>query len=1124
MSDTPSPAVPVPKKSGCLKWFFLGAMLILCALGGGLWFMTTDSGVRLIVLPLLSKNLGVEIHASKAVWKPLSDLTLENLRVGPAEAPMAEVARLQMTYQGAALWKNRHLDISLLSLEKPKIFTRPVNPHALPAPPSKPGKNVNLTWSVGSLKISGLEWNGTRDDHRWKVQNVSLAAAPVTPGREMTLQTDGEFSWSESDPKTEAGGRFELKGTLQWTEDLVPTGLIARLAVDRCKGRIVNESLDGIAVRAAVNLTAAGTGGGQLRDTHVTLERDGIMLTSLTVSGTMTPTLGEAELDFQLGPVRSNILNLLGAARQIDFLDSSLSVTGHLSATSGGQLIRTTGRLEARPLNISSPRLPANLWKPVQLTTEQTVSIDRSKQQVTISKLSLEASQQNAPLLKASLNQPMSLSWAEGHASAGTPPAFVAFQLFPTDLAPWLALMHLPESEQVRSGKVSANASFSASEGGKTLTFDGHFFAEKISFQNTLPTKPSLPLTDGSASFDGVIVVTSLDKVHISPSAIRIAEKGMVLLSGTLDGNMDLSDWAGAGNLDLDLPLPPLFTLKPVPNLTVASGNLKTQIDWKLVSGGHWILQTDLITSSLDVSWKNIRYPKATLTFRGGIDWNTPRLKLQNAQLDLNLNGAPAGSWKGNFSGLTDFSSFESEFTVSNLRQSALAPVIAASFPDGSLRSIDLSGKASMRYGQNGFDIKASADLKQFAFDNRELSGLPPLNFSAAVDMSTLSNATCVIRSASAQWDPTAGAKNQIFVSGEITPALAHLKVQSPSLDFTPWYDRFFPAYRATPGTPAPGPGQNGPVAPPPSAAPTRDLNLTVSVDTLILRSLKLTGLQLTCLKKGPLMKIEKAGAKMGGVPFSLNFQQDMATPSKPVYGMSFNTVSMPITPWLLAFNPGLKDSVSGNINVAFTLGASGTGWQQIGPSLNGSLDFSMRNADIEKIPSIRDGLAQLGKVLDSPQIAAAEIDSIDFSAQVSGGRMTTKDSSIGGDVVQSFFTGSVLWNGALSMDTTFKAKRAALKQSAFFTTLPSLGGQESEWSKLPGAAKLSGTISQPVFTFDKNKMLGEAAVNAGANLLMDLLKGAGKDQKQGQQNPSEPTQQQDDQNALGGLLKGLFK
>ncbi len=118
------PAAQLPAKQG--RWkirvgvFFAILLLFIGGLAGAGYYLTTDSGARKFILPLISKKLGAEITAEHIHWKPFSSLKIDGLRLGPEKEPLLKVKQLIAQYDGWRMLRGNY-EIQHLSLDSPVV-------------------------------------------------------------------------------------------------------------------------------------------------------------------------------------------------------------------------------------------------------------------------------------------------------------------------------------------------------------------------------------------------------------------------------------------------------------------------------------------------------------------------------------------------------------------------------------------------------------------------------------------------------------------------------------------------------------------------------------------------------------------------------------------------------------------------------------------------------------------------------------------------------------------------------------------------------------------------------------------------------------------------------------------
>ena len=1149
LSQEPVPA-SAPKNRGS-RWLGFTALLFVSLfvllLGLGFW-LTSDAGVRGVILPRLSKKYGLEITASRIAWHPFSSIEIENLRIGPAERPLLAAVRLSARYHGWAALHGR-FEAETLQLESPSIhlIERPDGTFAdMPKafqPAAATAKVPNpvstsadapppLPIWVGNLSIRNLHLVHEAPLGKIEIGPANLSAQDLRPGGSATLDLDLGFSLKQEIPgeegqeahATTATGNARAKLAVNLDEALIPHSAKGELFIDRLAGHAGVERFEGFSATLHFDLGSGVNGKCLLREATLTVERAGTALATARATGPLDLAAREAELDMEIGPVGKQVLNLLFGARHMDFGPTQIGYTGHLSLKHDTNLIQTKGRLTANPFMVSAPHLSAVFARPIQISLDHEIDINLRTQRAKISQLNLVTTRQGGgPLLKGTLNRPMTISWKEGE-NLGTPAEDAEFslQLSPLEITPFVRLLELPPDWRLDAGTLAATLKITASEQGHLLSLDGRIGAAGIALVTS-----KISFTDAAAQVVGRTSLRDLKTLRFEKNSFRLIEKGEEIAEATLDGSWNLSTHAGTGRLVLSAPLPTLLALHPVADLAIPSGTASITAEWKLDSTGRFVARTTTSTRNVSVVWQGIRYTRLAAQLDATVGWGNPEFRANDTRLTLLVADQPAGILLANVSWNTRTGALRTRFEANDWHETAFAPLLAARLPGLELRSLLFSGQGEVAWDAGTVSFDGKVEAKNLVVGGTAMSGLKPLNAGLSANLSWNTNGTLTLRSTALQLDPVGRAKNRIEASGTLksTPSLlfANLKLIGQSLDLTPWYDQLFPSVAAP--SPAPStPSSPSPTVPPPPPAPSRTLDLTLDakVDSLKDRDFTLANLVLPLRVKGNTIEMPDAHATLGGAPLSASVKTDKGEDGTPGPFRFESTVeNLALGPLVETFTPSLRGQISGTLTGRIYGSGRGLSREMLEKNLDGNLELAIRDAHLEKLPSVGKTLARLGGILQSPDITASTVNSVEGSAKIASGKLSTDNLHVIGSALQVSLRGNAFIDQRLAMEATIKMNRAVMAKSSLLAPLlKTMSAERGDWLRLPGAATITGTFSEPQVALDTSKFVSETLINTGISYLKQMLE---KNQQPAQPaQPGQPTPPQ--QPPLQNLLDGFFK
>jgi hypothetical protein len=1104
-----------------LSW--LKIILIILTLGifliaGGLYYVTTDSGFRMIVLPQVSKKLGIDIAAGRVEWSPLSTLKIQNLRIGSESAPLLKAKELSVVYNGREIL-NGNYQVESIQLESPvvtliqnadgSLVDLPILSSSGSKKDSTPSASKSpsppFRFKLSAIDIQNLDLTYRSPVREAKLHKLNLKAKDVGPSSSCSFEIQGDFEYQES-VATQLSGVIKSLFNVTLNSDFIPTSAKGDLSVAELKGRISDQAADGLGAQVKLELEAPPNQKSVLKGAQMTVLKNGATLTTIQASGPMDLARKEADLNLRVGPIRSDILNLVFADRKIDFLDSSLSYEGKLVSTKNGELLKLDGKLEARPINLSSSQIPAGAWKSVELTGDHSLEIDLSRQQILVNKLNLDGSQQGNPLLKGTMDKPMLISWAGGAKSeVAVPDASFTFQVFPTDVLPYAPFLGLPSGWKIGSGALDANVKVVASNQGRKLEVDGHVSLNRISLSSS-----NLNLSDASIPFDGKASIEGLKNAEFTSLFVSVSEKGKPLIAASLTGKYDLSVKSGSGIAKFQVSLPDLLAVKGIPKVTLNSGTLASTLDWKLDAGGKVSCKADVQASNLDLFYDKIRYQQLSLAFRGNLEGKSPQFTFTDAVAAASLGGQTAGSWFGSLQFNSQTGNLTSNFKVRDWKLPILKPILSVYLPEREVQSIELTSEGEVKRENGSWIVKGTAGLKDLLVKVPSAPSLKPLNVTLEADLTSAPDGLVDLRSLALQFDPTPDAKNRIQISGKLkqtpTSSLTDLQVLCGTLDLSAYYDQLMPAPAAAPVT-SPVPANSSSTVSVLSSASVpamfvKDIKVNISAESVKIKDLVMKNVKIPYSQKDQTIDLKDAHLEINGAPVDATIKM-LPGEGQPSFNLNATANAVPLGPLIDTFKPVYKGQAGGVLTTKFYGNGRGTSVGEWMESFDGVLELAIRQAHLEKMPGFQKALKQLGSYLQSPDITNSTVDDVDASGKISGGKIHTDNLHLKGSALETSLRGDLFFNQNINLEASFKIKRETMNKSAVLGPLLKAASSDTgDWIKTPLRAPITGTLDEPIV--DKSKLLENTLINTGLNLLKELIK-----KKEEPKTPNDPSQPQ---------------
>jgi hypothetical protein len=221
------------------------------------------------------------------------------------------------------------------------------------------------------------------------------------------------------------------------------------------------------------------------------------------------------------------VLNLVGAAAGLDFGTTTIHTRNEIELTQGGAVVTATGtvnvgRFQVTRQNQTSPTLDPRC--------DYNVTVNRQEQSASVKALNLTGTQNQRPLLRAELTNPMTVAW--GNTSNAVGDATLNLAVTDLNLADWkaFAIDHAP------AGVANVKLKLQAQQGGKELTFDLDAHVDQLSARvgkDQIPTVDVRLLARGRG--------TEMQKFDLSEYRLELTQQQQPVLALSGGGSLDLA-------------------------------------------------------------------------------------------------------------------------------------------------------------------------------------------------------------------------------------------------------------------------------------------------------------------------------------------------------------------------------------------------------------------------------------------------------------------------------------------------------------------------------------------------------------------------------------------------------
>jgi uncharacterized protein involved in outer membrane biogenesis len=480
MNDNPTPS-PVPvKRRRWLRWLAIlaGGLALLLVVA---WFVVTSAGFfKGVILPRVGAAAHATITVEDAAISPFSSVVLKNLKVQTTGSePLVTATEVRVRFHLMDILGG-NLNVEEIALVSPVVNlienadgTSNLDPltkstgakETKPAPSAQSAKPVRINLKKLALtdatihKIKNYP-GGTRDVTELANINVTLTDLQNGQSGKLTLGADAKIDNHPPAPAASGSLQAKIAGEYTFTlaADLKPVSIegSTHLTVSQAAGTLSELAALGADLDCAVTPT-------EIKQVALRLQKSGAALGGLRVSGPFDMEKTEGHLMVELLALDRQVLNLAGAASGLDFGGTTISATNEIELTKSGAVIAAHGSLTAARLQITRA---AQSTPVLDVRADYNVTVDRTAQSARLQTFTINATQNQTPLVHAELSSPMNLSWGNAADTAGD--SALAVSITGLNLADWRAFA----ADLAPEGVVNAKLKLASQQAGKQLAFD----------------------------------------------------------------------------------------------------------------------------------------------------------------------------------------------------------------------------------------------------------------------------------------------------------------------------------------------------------------------------------------------------------------------------------------------------------------------------------------------------------------------------------------------------------------------------------------------------------------------------------------------------------------------------
>ncbi|MCC7377049.1 MAG: AsmA family protein [Verrucomicrobiales bacterium] len=455
----------------------LGALVVLLLVG---YFVVTSSGfAKSVVLPKVGAALNANVEAESISLSPFSSVEIRKLKVTPQgreTLATVDLARVRYSSLFAILGGKLAIDEILVSDSVVTVVQRAdgtsnldpiLKKLAEPAPAgtspsaSSQAPQVDLrSFQVSNARVSYVAEGPGGTSTRMEIDGASFSLRDVKNGGTGSAETSASVKFSKglaTSPADAIDAKVSGRFGLTLTADLAPSSVSGKADLTAGAARGSFKDFDGFGAVLTAELTPA-----ELKNLALQFQRKGASFGSVSASGPLDLAKKEGRLRVDVEAIDRNVLNLVGAAMNLDFATTRFDSTNAVQLSEGGQRVAIAGVVSGRQVSVKQGDLtmPA-----LDLRKAYDLVIDLAKQSATVNAYQLSAQQGGREIIEGSITRPINLSWAANAGSA--PDASLRVAIKDLRIADWSALL----GTSVR-GSLTAQSELGVRNGGKDLIFE----------------------------------------------------------------------------------------------------------------------------------------------------------------------------------------------------------------------------------------------------------------------------------------------------------------------------------------------------------------------------------------------------------------------------------------------------------------------------------------------------------------------------------------------------------------------------------------------------------------------------------------------------------------------------
>lgn len=1083
-----------PKRSGGLGKKLVVVAVLLAVLLVVVFFVATSSAfVKGFVLPKVGAAVGAKVEAESVALSPFSKIELAKVKVQTTGAePLVSADQVVVRYSLFDILKG-NIQVQELSVVAPVVNvvqeadgTSNLDPilkklasgekSSAPSGSSQPMQLLVQNISLKNGTVRQITKGKDGSVQRAEIQNLEVALDKLGNNQSGKLTVQAGVGMSTTRPGgTNDSLAAKLSGgyDIALDKDLNPQTVkgALQMAVNAASGAYAQAA--GLTTAIEADLTPT-----ELRQAAVRLAKGTQALGLIRASGPLNLATQEGKLKVEMVSIDRNLLNLAGGGT--DFRESTFNSTNEIEIAQKGQVLNVAGALIGQKISIAQG---TTVTPALDLNVGYQLGVNMADQAATLQRLNVSAQQAAREIVRATLDQPMLVSWGTTAKAQSVPDAAIRLAVTNFNLAEWRAMV----GTNIESGQLGVQGTLASAESGRTLKMD---FAGGV--QSLSAATGTNRLSNATVTFSLKGTVQDMKKVDLPAFALAISQAGEAVLSASGNAKTDLGTMETTAQVQADAGLAKLLALAPVPGVSISSG--KTQLKMAIMeTGGKRSATGNVALAQFSGGLTPYRFDNLGAGIDLDVQLDGPNATIRKMTGQFTQGTTPGGSFDVSGQLNTDTKAGKIAFK-SDLNENTLRPILAPSMGENKLDSITFqaNGEATLSAAENS--IKADLKIANWVVSDKT-GPKPALTLAASLD-GGMKAEVLELRKALLQLSPTPRARNEVLAQGKIDlskvkPSPSTLSVKSEALDLTQYYDMFAakPSTASAPAPATPPPASSEPEKEPAAMdLPIKQLTATLDIGRLYVRDMAISNWTASTSISSNVVKLDPFKLTINGAPVNMNARVDVGVPGYN-YNVGFGAAGIPVEPVVTALDTNKAGQIGGFMFADGQITGAGITGPNLKKNLGGKLAFNLTNLNYQVLgPKMRRIIVPIAFVLRVNEVTNTPINWIGGQLDIGGGyvnvtKMDVQSEAFAAQAAGRITLENVMTNSTLDIPLEISLRRSlAQKASLLAAGTP----EDAKYSPLPKFVTVKGTVGAPDPDIDKLLIFGLAAKGAtglGLNL-----------------------------------------